>query len=253
MTSGQAAPTWRPDTSLNPGNIALARAVAQMAGRSGRVLEAGAGTARFLRAICSRFPELKGHACDTAIWGLAYAKQADGQLAVTRADLTALPYQSETFDAVVVFDVLEHLRQPELAVREMARVMRPGGLFHALVPCEGQPATLHWLMWKVGVAADLKEKRLGHVQRFTHGALRGLLEGEGFRVAGASYSMHWIGQVKDIVMHAQEGQGFPQWLARNPVYRVLNTGLWAASYLESRALAPLAACAVAVHVTAVKQ
>lgn len=251
-TSGRADPSWQPDIALNPRNAALTRALGQIEGRQGRILELGAGTARFLRSIRRRVPGLEGHACDMDPWGLRQATGFDPALAVLQADLTALPYRDGSFPTVVVFDVLEHLLQPERAVREAARVLEPGGLFHALVPCEGQPATLYWLMWKANIGADLKEKRVGHIQRFTHRSLTQLLETCGLRVTDVSYSMHWTGQIKDILMHAEEVPGFPHWASHNPLYRVVKAVLWAVSYVESAALARFRPSAVAVHVTAVK-
>ncbi|MFJ9369820.1 bifunctional 2-polyprenyl-6-hydroxyphenol methylase/3-demethylubiquinol 3-O-methyltransferase UbiG [Nocardia sp. NPDC101769] len=49
------------------------------------------------------------------------------EYAVGRAE--ALPYPDATFDAVTCVDVLEHVDDPALAVREIARVLRPGGIF----------------------------------------------------------------------------------------------------------------------------
>jgi SAM-dependent methyltransferase len=39
----------------------------------------------------------------------------------------ALPYAEQTFDIVIAFDVLEHVRDPRLVLGEIARVLRPGG------------------------------------------------------------------------------------------------------------------------------
>ena len=46
-----------------------------------------------------------------------------------RADARCLPYRDGEFDAVLSAHVLEHLPAPLVALREMARVLRPGGLF----------------------------------------------------------------------------------------------------------------------------
>lgn len=42
---------------------------------------------------------------------------------------TELPFARDSFDAVVCFDVLEHIPQWQLAIGEFARVLRPGGRF----------------------------------------------------------------------------------------------------------------------------
>jgi SAM-dependent methyltransferase len=46
----------------------------------------------------------------------------------------ALPYRTSTFDAVVADNVLEHLVAPDQVFMEIARVLRPGGLFHFKTP-----------------------------------------------------------------------------------------------------------------------
>jgi ubiquinone/menaquinone biosynthesis C-methylase UbiE len=51
-----------------------------------------------------------------------------------RADLTHLPFESATFDLVVSCQALQYLRQPEIAVSQMARVLKPGGKLFLTVP-----------------------------------------------------------------------------------------------------------------------
>jgi SAM-dependent methyltransferase len=45
-----------------------------------------------------------------------------------------LPFEDESFDAVVAGELLEHLRDPRRVVTEAQRVLRPGGVFVASVP-----------------------------------------------------------------------------------------------------------------------
>ena len=45
-----------------------------------------------------------------------------------RASLDAIPVADGSFDAAVCLSVLEHVRDPDDAIREMHRVIRPGGL-----------------------------------------------------------------------------------------------------------------------------
>lgn len=49
-------------------------------------------------------------------------------------NVTGLPFEDGTFDAVVAGEVLEHLQFPDVAVREIHRVLKPGGVVVGSVP-----------------------------------------------------------------------------------------------------------------------
>jgi SAM-dependent methyltransferase len=63
---------------------------------------------------------------DLARTGAAGRKLANVRFEV--ADLQALPLADGAFDAVFLHGVLEHLRQPVIVLREILRVLKPGGL-----------------------------------------------------------------------------------------------------------------------------
>ena len=253
-TSTLTKEAWRPETSINPRNTTLRRALNELKimGVRGRVLEVGCGAGRFISYIAHEVPGVEGHGCDLSYDDILVATRLSPNISYTVADMTRLPYDNGVFDAVVMFDILEHLPEPGAGLAEVRRVLRPGGVVHALVPCEGQVATLHWLMWKLGVAADLKEKRVGHIQRFTHRSLAKMLSDQGFILTSLSYSMHPVGQVKDILMYLEQEHLQIRWLWKNPIYKLLYMGLWAASYLESALLSKIPVSAVAAHVSAKK-
>ncbi len=56
----------------------------------------------------------------------------DTTFSLARAE--QLPFDDESFDVVLSFDVLEHCDNPKLAVREMTRVLRPGGALWNVFP-----------------------------------------------------------------------------------------------------------------------
>jgi len=237
---------------LNRHNTTLRRALAAIEERRGLVLEAGCGSGRFIRAILRERPDLRAFACDIEPGPLAFAKASGDGVEYARASLTHLPYAAASFDIALLFDVLEHLEAPELGLAEIHRVLRPGGLLHALVPCEDEPLTLHWLLARLRLATQLKERHAGHIRRFTQKGLRQRLQEQGFRLLRTSYSMHPLGQLKDVLTYLVREEWAQRWHLENGIYRGLMGLLWAGAYLESRLLATLPLSAVALHISAVK-
>jgi SAM-dependent methyltransferase len=60
----------------------------------------------------------------------------------------ALPLPSATFDLILSHEVLEHVQDDRFAVREMVRVLRPGGRIALFVPNRGYPFETHGIYWK---------------------------------------------------------------------------------------------------------
>ncbi|WP_226344711.1 class I SAM-dependent methyltransferase [Agilicoccus flavus] len=90
-------------------------------------------------------------------------------LPVMRADATKLPLADASLDLVVAFDVLEHLVDDDACVREVARVLRPGGAFLVAVPCDPKLWSAH-------------DDAVDHVRRYTRQTLHAVLERDGMHV-----------------------------------------------------------------------
>jgi len=65
---------------------------------------------------------------------LPQLRRHEGTAQLAQGDVTTLPVRSAAFDVAVCWDVLEHLPQPEAAIAELARVLRPGGLAVLALP-----------------------------------------------------------------------------------------------------------------------
>lgn len=94
--------------------------------RSARVLDAGAGECR--HAAC--FPHQRYYGVDLALGDPAWDY---GRLDAI-ADLSALPFRDASFEACLNIVTLEHVRQPQAVLAELARVLKPGGRLLLVVP-----------------------------------------------------------------------------------------------------------------------
>jgi SAM-dependent methyltransferase len=81
------------------------------------------------------------------------------------SDATALPFASGFFDAVTMFDVLEHVPGDDSAVREAVRVLRPGGLLMVSTPAEDWRFPFHAVLKPVCPPEAEMFAKWGHVRR----------------------------------------------------------------------------------------
>lgn len=75
---------------------------------------------------------------DSHVYGIdvepAFSARARAISCVARGDALCLPFPSKAFDFAAAFHSLEHVRDPNAALNEVSRVLRPGGWFYVGVP-----------------------------------------------------------------------------------------------------------------------
>lgn len=95
--------------------------------RGERILDAGCGTGNLAQALVARGAVVTGVDVSPAMLRIAREKVQGDKATFIEADVTSLPFARESFDAAVCFTVLEFTQQPEEALSELWRVIKPGG------------------------------------------------------------------------------------------------------------------------------
>ena len=139
--------------------------------RRPRILDVGCGTGRE-PADALKYGDAEG--VDVSEDALAFCRERGW----TRCELGAgeeLPYEDGTFDLVTAFDVVEHMDDDLAGLREMCRVLRPGGRVLLFVPT---------FMFLWGLQDDVSN----HRRRYRLPELQRVLEQAGFEIERATYA-----------------------------------------------------------------
>lgn len=96
----------------------------------GKILECGCGTATFLQYMAKNSYDCYG--VDLSEEVLRKTKisvnKRNLNIELKIGDIYRLPYEDKAFDFVYSGGVVEYLKQPDVAIHEMIRVLKPGGL-----------------------------------------------------------------------------------------------------------------------------
>jgi SAM-dependent methyltransferase len=118
------------------------------------------------------------------------------------SDVRGLPFADGSFDAIYSMGTVEHFEETAESVRELARVLRPGGRLILGVPNRHDPflrPALVWLLSRAGLYAYGAEKS------YSRADLRRLLEGAGLEVvseSGILFIPGWL-RILDLWCHTR--------------------------------------------------
>lgn len=98
---------------------------------AGRLLEVGCGDGRLLVQMRARGWEVEGQEVDPK--AAAHARSAHG-VTVHLGTLENTSFPNDSFDAVIMNHVIEHVHDPVALLAECYRIMKPGGLLVAVTP-----------------------------------------------------------------------------------------------------------------------
>lgn len=164
----------------------------------GKVLDVGCGAGSVAKAVKRERPDLDVFGCDLSKFALDLATATPEGVNFRLAKAEQLPFADGELDFVWIFDVLEHVENPEQILCEVARVLRPDGGFHIVLPLEGQPWTLYRLVG-CGTRWTAKVRHGGHIQIFSANRFRVQASACHLDVVRSRWSYHFLLQVLDFL------------------------------------------------------
>jgi SAM-dependent methyltransferase len=150
--------------------VILAEMARRLPAGGGRLAELGCGSGGMLEAL-ARFGGAVGVETDAGLGERARERGLDVRPGSLPDDI---PLEAGRWDAVCLFDVLEHVADEAGALRACRRLLAPGGRLFVTVPAYA------WL-W------SRHDEILGHRRRYTAGSLRRAAEAGGFAVERLTY------------------------------------------------------------------
>ena len=157
-----------------------------------RVLDMGCGAGRHAFEIYRRGGDVVAFDMDAeelarvhaifAEMSTAGEAPAGARAATEQGDALRLPFQDGEFDRVVAAEVLEHIPADVDAMRELVRVLRPGGTMAVSVP-RWFPEVVNWRL-----SHDYHAVEGGHVRIYTDRELVAKLRNAGLAFEGRGYA-----------------------------------------------------------------
>src|SRR5215212_10900669 len=163
-----------------------------------RLLEIGCGAGNLL--LQAVVPGSYPVALDLSMQALTFVRsrleeansdtQAPSGFACTQAIGEYLPLEDESFDCILMSEVIEHLEAPQISVREAARVLRPGGRLLITTPnYRSFWPLMEWAVDRMNMAPKMAGEQ--HVSRFHPSSLKRILLEAGLEMqySGSIYNL----------------------------------------------------------------
>jgi SAM-dependent methyltransferase len=182
------------------------------------LLEVGCSSGFFVSRLRDEWPESIVMGSDFILDPLERLAAREPDIPLIQFDLVRCPLPDASVDAVVLLNVLEHIKDDQGAVAQVQRILKPGGVAVVEVP-----AGPHLY--------DAYDEFLQHERRYTAASLRALLGGSGLNVVEQSHLGFSVYPAFAMVKHRNQRQGAAGPEARQRIVE--------ANIRQTRASAPL--------------
>jgi SAM-dependent methyltransferase len=148
-------------------------------GPGGTILEIGCSGGYFLRDLAAHRPAAEIIGADYTLGSLERLGRGLAGIPLLQFDLRRCPLPDASVDAVVLLNVLEHIEQDDVAMAQIHRILKPGGVMIAEVPAG--PGLY-----------DVYDRHLMHFRRYDMPRFQALAEGGGLEVVARSHLGFWL-------------------------------------------------------------
>lgn len=164
-----------------------------------KIIDLGCGTGYYLFLLSSLPVKLYLTGFDNDKEALKEAKaKLSKKIKFIQGDLHKMPFKDNLFDKVVLSEVLEHLEKDGVAVKEIFRILKPGGILVISVPSQNFPFLwdpVNWLLQnffgtyiKSGFWSGIWS---GHLRLYQKKDLEVILKKAGFKIEVAEELTYW--------------------------------------------------------------
>ena len=143
--------------------------------RGAKILEIGSGKGRMLHHLAKLGHDIRGVELNREY--IAASRELFGELPVSPVDSEKLPAADGSLDVVMSFDVFEHIPDTDSHLREVNRVLKPGGYYLLQTPNKWTNAVFETFRWK-----SLTAWKVQHCSLHSFRELRQRCEKHGFAV-----------------------------------------------------------------------
>ena len=172
-------------------------ALKEIPNKKGKLLDVGCGVGDFVESFNYYRPGMDISAIDISKKAIVLAKKRKVRADFKAGDAQKLPFANNTFDVVTCFDLIEHVRYPKKVLKEIRRVLKPGGIFHTFIPTEKNLLSIEGLFIKLGWKG--KEIYGGHPHHFSKRQVISWLEEAGFKVNKVRWGEHFVNQIIEVL------------------------------------------------------
>lgn len=145
---------------------------------------------------------------DFDIEKLIEARSEYGCINYVRGSGVALPFKDESFDVVTFFETLEHVVNEKIFLKEIHRVLKPGGAIMLSVPNRGAVEILDidniiftpilWVLKKLGFFKDVSDYYLRYHRHYSKKSLENLFDAN-FKIEKVYYGGLVVNQLAFLV------------------------------------------------------